>query len=381
MTASTRLAAYYFAYFTYAGAFVPYFTLFLAARGLSAAQIAVVMAMPQLARIFAPALWGWLADTWGMRFGGAGRAIVLFSGAVLVAGYASLYAVRGFAGVAAVMLVLSILAAGALPIVESITLGALEGRSGDYGPIRLWGSIGFILGVLGLGVWLDQQAPSTVLHWVLALAAASFAVSFALPRFAVPRPAHGQAGLGTVLRRAEVVAFFGACFCMTVAHGAMYAFYSIYLEAAGYSKTVIGVLWTLGVVAEVLVFLFLPRILRRFGLRALLLASFACAVVRFFAIGWGVGAIALLAVAQLLHAATFGTYHAAAIASVHRFFPGALAARGQALYSSIGFGLGGSAGILLAGWTWDALGPELTFTLSAGFGLVGLVLVAWRVRV
>jgi len=375
MTATGRLAAFYFAYFAHAGAFVPYFTLWLAARELTAAQIAVVMAMPQVARIFAPALWGWLADR-----SGAGRAIVLFSGMALVVGYLALHAVHAFTGVALVMLALSVLAAGALPIVEMITFSTLEGRSGQYGPVRLWGSIGFILGVLGLGAWLDHRPVATVLDWVLALAVISFMVSFALPTIATPPPAREGVRLGAVIRRSDVIAFFGACFCMSVAHGAMYAFYSIYLEASGYPKTLIGALWTLGVVAEILVFLCLPQILRQFGLRGLLLASFVCAAARFLAIGWGAGSLAVLVAAQLLHAATFGTFHAAAVAAVHRFFPGALAARGQALYSSIGFGLGGAVGILLAGWTWEALGPAPSFTISAAFGLAGLALVAWRVR-
>lgn len=375
MTATGRLAAFYFAYFAYAGAFVPYFSLWLAARHLDAAQIAAVMAMPQVARIFAPALWGWLADRTG-----AGRAIVLFSGMALILGYAALYAVHAFVAVALVMLALSVLSAGALPIVEMITFSTLGGRGGQYGPVRLWGSIGFILGVLGLGAWLDHRPVSAVLDWVLALAVISFLVSFALPRIAAAPPAREGVRFAAVLWRPDVMAFFGACFCMTVAHGAMYAFYSIYLEASGYPKTLIGALWTLGVVAEILVFVWLPQILRQFGMRGLLLASFACAVARFLAIGWGINSVAVLVAAQLLHAATFGIYHAAAVAAVHRYFPGALAARGQALYSSIGFGLGGAVGILLAGWTWDALGPALSFTISAAFGLAGLALVTWRVR-
>jgi PPP family 3-phenylpropionic acid transporter len=376
MSSTRRLAAYYFAYFAYAGALVPYFTLFLAARGLGPAQIAVVMAMPQVARIFAPTLWGWLADR-----SGAGRAIVIGSGAVLVAGYAALYAVRGFGGIALVMLALSVLAAGALPIVEMATLSALGERSGRYGPIRLWGSVGFILGVLALGAWLDYHPPETVLDWILALACASLAVSLALPRFAAPPPAREPMRFSQALRRPEALALFGAAFCMTMAHGTMYTFFSIYLEAAGYAKSVIGALWTLGVLAEIGVFLWLPQLLRRFGLRALLLASFACAAVRFAAIGWGVGSLALLAGAQLLHAATFATHHAATVAAVHRLFPGVLAARGQALYSSLGFGLGGSAGVLLAGWTWEALGPVPSFAASALFGLLGGALVAWKFRV
>ena len=192
---------------------------------------------------------------------------------------------------------------------------------------------------------------------------------------------HAGLRFGAVLRRPEVIAFFAACFCMTAAHGTLYVFYTIYLEQAGYSKTIIGVLWTVGVIAEVLLFLRLPQLMRRFSLRALLLASFICAAIRFPVIGWGVDSLLLLAAAQLLHAATFGVFHAASVAAVHRLFPGGLAARGQALYSSIAYGLGGAAGSLIAGWSWAALGPSMSFAISALFGAAGVVLVAWKVRV
>jgi len=379
---ASRLGAYYFAFFAYAGVLVPYFALYLAARGFDAAEIALVLAMPQIARIFAPGLWGWLADWWGTRFGGARRAIVVFSGFVLLGGFGLLHSVNSFAGIAAVMFAIGVLSAGALPIVEAITLSAVQGRAGQYGPIRLWGSIGFILAVLGAGAWLDARPPETILDLVVVLAAAVCVVSIGIPRGARAASAAASPGtLGAVIRRVDVLALFAACFCMTVAHGAMYAFYSIYLEAAGYSKTLIGTLWTLGVVAEVALFLRLPQLMRRFSLRALLLASFACAALRFLAIGWGVGSLAVLAAAQLLHAATFGAYHAASVAAVHRMFPGPLEARGQTLYSSLAYGLGGAAGTLLAGWTWEALGPAPSFAVSAVFAVLGALLVAWKVRV
>jgi PPP family 3-phenylpropionic acid transporter len=378
--APARLAAYYFAYFAYAGVLVPYFALWLAARQFSPAQIALVLAMPQLARIFAPALWGWLANAWGARHAGARRAIVVFSAFAVLGGFVSLYGIEGFASTAAVMLAMSVLSAGALPLVEAIALTALGASTGRYGPVRLWGSIGFILAVLGAGAWLDRHSPHTLLHIVVLLAAFTALVSFAIPRESGAPRARPAVALGAVLRRADVRAFFGACFCMTVAHGAMYVFYSLYLEAEGYSKTTIGALWTLGVLAEVVLFLRLPQILRRFSLRALLLVSFACAVLRFVAIGWGVGSLAVLAAAQLLHAATFGAYHAASVAAVHKLFAGALEARGQALLSSLSYGLGGAAGTLLAGWTWGALGAAPSFAVSALFGALGGALIAWKVR-
>lgn len=371
-----RLGAYYFAYFTYAGALVPYFSLWLAAQGYGAAQIALVLAMPQLARVFAPSLWGWLADHTGRQ-----REIVVFGAFAVFAGFAALYAVRGAAAVALVMLVLSVLAAGAMPLVESATLAATQGQAGRYGPIRLWGSIGFILAVLGTGAWLDHHGAETVLDIVVVLAAVVCVAAFGIPPRARPAEAPGGARFGAALGREGVLVFFGACMCMSVAHGALYAFYSIYLEAAGYSKAMIGALWTLGVVAEVVVFLRLPQLMRRFSLRALLIASFLCAAVRFAAIGWAVELLAVLAVAQLLHAATFGVFHAASIAAVHRLFPGRIAGRGQAVYTSLTYGAGGAAGTLIAGWTWGALGAEASFSISALFGAAGAVLVAWKVRV
>jgi PPP family 3-phenylpropionic acid transporter len=116
-------------------------------------------------------------------------------------------------------------------------------------------------------------------------------------------------------------------------------------------------------------------------LRAILLASFLAAGVRFVGIGWGVDSLAVLVIAQLLHGMTFGSFHAASIAAVHRMFEGPLQVRGQALYMSLCYGLGGMAGTLLAGATWDRLGAPLTFGISALFGLTGAAIVAWRVRV
>jgi PPP family 3-phenylpropionic acid transporter len=377
MPPAIRLSMYFGAYFLYMGAFVPYFALYLAARGLSAGEIALVLAMPQVARIVAPSFWGWLADR-----SGAARGIVIGSGCAILAGYLVLGAADGALALALVMLAMSLASAGAMPLVEAITLASLEGRAERYGPIRMWGSIGFIAGVMGTGVWLDAHVPQSLLGVILVLAALALGTAFLLP---VARPAAPGAGaearLGQVLRRPEVAALLAACCCMSAAHGALYGFFSLHAEALGYSKTAIGALWTLGVVAEIVVFLAWPQLARRYSLRGLLIAAFLCAVARFVAIGWGTHVLVLLVAAQLLHAATFGVFHAASVAAVHRLFTGRLQARGQTLYSSLSYGLGGGAGLLVAGWSWEALGPGLSFTLSSVFALAGAALVTWRVRV
>src|SRR5688572_19466698 len=175
MNVSARLGAFYFAYFTYVGALVPYFSLWLAARGFGAAQIALVLAMPPIARIFAPALWGWLAD-----HGGRQREIVIFGAFAVLGGFVALYAVEGVVAVALVMLAMSVLSAGSMPIVEAAALAATEGRAGSYGPIRLWGSVGFTLAVLVTGVWLDYGSADSILDILVFLSACVCVTAFGI---------------------------------------------------------------------------------------------------------------------------------------------------------------------------------------------------------
>src|SRR5438105_8549734 len=358
-----RLAAFYCAHFIHGGLFMAYFPLYLAWRGFGAVEIAWVLALPQIMRTFAPAGWGWLADRTG-----ALRAIVVFSCAAAAAGFAALPFVESFAGVACVIAAASLLAAGGLPLVEAITLGALAGQPGRYGPIRLWGSVGFVAAVLAGGAWLDS-VPVRALPWPLvAFALVALAGAMSLPS----RGTHAHAEPAPWQLTPAIRALLGAGFCMAAAHGTLYAFFTLHLERTGYRVSTIGVLWTLGVIAEIVVFFYLPQLFRRFALSTILIASFACAVLRFLVLGWLADALWLIVLAQLLHAATFGSFHAAAVAAVHRAFPPAAQARGQALFSSVPYGPGGAARALAAGWLWQAAATGLAFTFSALAGLAGL---------
>lgn len=365
MPAPLRLAAFYFAFFLYAGLSVAYLPAYLAARELTAAEIAVVLALPQVVRIFAPALWGWIGDRTGAQ-----RGIVILGCAANAACFALVPFARGVAGVAALVAAASLVSAAALPLVEAITLGALAGQPGRYGPIRLWGSIGFIVAVLAGGAWLDRYAAVTLPPALVLLGLASLGSALALPRARVHRPA-GR--LSFALPR-EARSVLGCGFFMAMAHGTLYAFLTLHLQRIGYSTSLIGVLWTLGVLAEILVFMALPAIFRRASLSAILIASCALGVLRFLLIGWVAGWAPVLVAAQLMHAATFGAFHAASIAAIHRIFPAPAQARGQTLFSSVAYGAGGAAGALTAGWTWELGGPAAAFSLSALAALAGVFL-------
>lgn len=357
---AARLGSFYFAFFAYTAAYVAYFPAYLAWRGLGPGEIALVLALPSLARIFAPAAWGWLSDRSGARGG-----LVALSCAGMAACFAALPFVEA-RWIAPLIGVAGVVSAGALPLVEAATLG-MPGGPGRYGPIRLWGSVGFIAVVLAGGAWLDAFSPGTLAPAMALLGLASFAIALGLP----PGMRQAASALPRLRVSPAALAVLAAGFCMALAHGALYAFLTLHLQRLGYSGAAIGALWTLGVLAEIAVFWTLPALLRRFRLSTLLAFSFGCAVVRFLAIAWFAPLPWLLVPAQLLHAATFGTFHAASIAAIHRAFPEAAHGRGQALFSSLSYGAGGAAGALLAGRAWELGGAGLAFSLASLAGLAG----------
>jgi PPP family 3-phenylpropionic acid transporter len=365
-----RLSGYYFFYFAFIGAFSPYFGLYLQSLNFSAWDIGLLMSQMQLMRLFGPNLWGWLADHFGRRL-----AIIRLAAAIGLAGFTAFFWLDKLPGMLLAMAILAFFWSAALPLVETLTFDHLREERGRYSRIRLWGSIGFIVAVMATGALLDSTSPVGVLWVCWAILTGILLYAMTLPEAPpVPHARDAQA-IGEILRQPKVIALMAACFAMSAAHGAFYVFYSIHLDANGYTKTEVGLLWSLGVVAEIVVFMFMARLSRMYSLRAILLACFAAAVVRFLLMGWGVESAATMIFVQLLHGLTFGAYHAASIAAVNHWFPGRAQGRGQALYSSLSFGAGGLLGALVSGRTWEVLGAGWTFTLSSLFALAGFVLV------
>ena len=367
-----RLSGYYFFYFAFVGAFSPYFGLYLQSLKFSAWDIGLLMSQMQLMRLFGPNLWGWLADRFGRRM-----AIVRLAALAGLAGFTAFFWLDRLPGMLLAMAVIAFFWSAALPLVETLTFDHLREERGRYSRIRLWGSIGFIVAVLGTGAVLDVL-PLNGLLWVCwGILAGILALAAILPDAPMAPHPHDSLPVGDILRQPRVRALLAACFAMSAAHGALYVFLSIHLAGHGYSKAEVGGLWSLGVLAEIVVFMLMTRLNQRYSLRVLLLASFAAAILRFLLIGWGVESLVVMVLAQLMHGLTFGAYHASAIAAVNLWFPGRAQGRGQALYSSISFGAGGLLGGLISGWTWDGIGAGWTYTLASLFAVGGFWLV-WR---
>jgi PPP family 3-phenylpropionic acid transporter len=367
-----NLSAFYFFYFAYLGAFAPFFALYLTSVGMNAVEIGVLMALPQLTRILAPHLWGWLADHTGRRIG-----VVRISGAAGMVAFLGVFAGDSFALLFCVLFAMMFFWSAALPLVEATTLSRLGEETARYGRIRVWGSVGFIAAVVAVGYLIDATSPRAVLWVIAGLMAGMLLLSFTLSE-ARPEP-HESDDLPVwqIVRKPAVLAVIGASALMAAAHGPYYTFYTIHLVDHGYSKSAAGWLWALGVICEIGIFIWMSRLYRAFTLRAILIASTLLAALRFVVIGWSADSLVLLLAAQTLHAASFGSFHAAAIGVVHRLFRGRHQARGQAIYGSLAYGLGGTAGGLASGYAWGGLGPGLTFTLAAGCALLAAA-VLWR---
>lgn len=364
-----RLAAVYGTYFATAGVFAPYFPLYLEQRGLSAFDIGLVLAMMQAMRLAGPNLWGYLADHTSHRL-----AILRWTALAACVSFAGIFVPGGFAWVFAVMFAVNFFITAQMPVAEALTAAQLRQHpqpAAMYGRLRAWGSLGFIVLVLAAGPFFDWAGVRWQPVLGFALLALSAWAAFAVRERRVGELPHVRVSVRARLAEPRVRWFFLSAALMVFAHGALYTYLSLYLSQLGYSKTAIGVFWVIGVVVEIVFFFTQGRLFARFGIYPLLAASFLLAALRFGLIAQFAHLWPLLLIAQVLHAASFAVHHSASILTVQQWFPGAAATRGQALYISIGYGIGGTAGSLVAAALWTRAGAAAAFWASCAAALLG----------
>ncbi|MCF6339097.1 MAG: MFS transporter [Gammaproteobacteria bacterium] len=370
-----RLSGFYLFYFALIGALIPYWSLYLKDLGFSAQDIGILMAVMLATKMVSPNVWGWIADHTGKRM------LIVRVGCLLAAvSFSGVFLGDSYWWLVLVMLVFSFFWNATLPQFEVTTFNYLGKQSHRYSSIRLWGSVGFIVAVVVLGPVLDAQGIAILPVILMMLFVGMWLSSLLVPEKVSQHLPLTHEPLLKVLRRPEVLALLVVCFLLQASHGPYYTFYTIYMEDHGYSRSLIGQLWALGVVAEVGVFLLMYRWVPRFGLRNLLLVSLALTALRWVLIGQFPELIAVMVFAQVLHAASFGIYHAVAIQLIHRYFTGRNQGRGQALYSSISFGAGGAVGSFASGLGWETIGPANVYWLAALLALLALVVTAVWIR-
>jgi MFS transporter, PPP family, 3-phenylpropionic acid transporter len=369
-------------YFAHIGFFNPYLPLWLKDLGYGLVAISLLTAVQSATRLIAPYGWGWLSDHTGERVTllryGASAALLVSCG---------LWVDGGFWWIAAVLFVMFLHTSAMMPMSEA-ALAHLVSAGGTfdakrYGRVRLWGSLGFLLTVFAAGAWFEHFGMGHFPAWtVLSLVAVVLSV-WRLPD--LKESVHGhepKPSILPVLKKRPVQWFFVALFFHVLSHMGIYIFFSLYLDALGYSKTVIGLLWAVSVLAEIVWFFTQSRWLPSLSLTAWLVLCGAVMVLRLSLTASSAAVWPLLLLAQCLHAFTFAAHHTVCTALLSHHFPGKLRGRGQALYAALGYGLTGVLGGLLGGLLSARFGLDSVFWATLATSVLATVCAwqVWRLR-
>ena len=366
-----KLSGFYFFYFASLGVLIPYWSLYLKSLGFNSLAIGGLIAILPATKLIAPYICGWLADHTRRSM-----LIIRVTSILALLSFSLVFISQQLWWLTFTMLLFSFFWNAILPQFEAMTLNHLGNDSHRYSMIRLWGSLGFIVIVVLMGDLLQHDEtdliPLVVLIAFICISLSSFIVPEKL------NTAHAEhSSIWFVIKQPKVLAFLVVCFLMLCSHGPYYTFYTIYLQEQGYSSYMIGVLWAVGVLAEVIIFLLMHRLLPVFGARKLLIATLLLTTLRWLIIGFFVDDLSMLFLAQLIHAFSFGVFHSVGISLVHEYFTGSHQGRGQAIYSSTSYGAGVAIGSLLSGVVWDQWGASVLFVFASCCTLVALVIV-WK---
>lgn len=355
-----RLSGFYCFYFASLGGLLPFWSLYLKAQGFDAQQIGELSALLVGTKIIAPNIWGWIADH-------TGKSIRIIRLAVFFAAlfFLGFLLVKNYLGFALVTLAFSFFWNAALPQFEAATLLHIQTEPLRYAKIRLWGSIGFIAAVLGIGWLLDYQPISLLPLVISSLLAVTWLIALTTPEATSSSHNRPESGVWPIVFTPKVLAFLAVYLLLQIAHSPYYVFFSIYLKQYSYSTAMTGFLWALAVIAEIVLFMFMRGLLQRVNLRWILLASILLSTLRWFLIARYADILWLILIAQLLHAASFASVHVVAMHLIQDYFGKHHQGKGQALYTSVSFGLGGVLGGYYSGYLWNLLGAEQLFLLAA----------------
>ena len=370
------LGLFYASYFAFVGLYSPFLGPYLKDLGHSLDVIAMALGLMQLMRVIGPFGWGWLCDQTGgrvrwIRLGAMGG--LLFSMLAFHNDSSALHVL--------IMLVfLNLCISGLVPMSDAFAIDACNGCSGQYGKVRLFGSIGFIVSVLGFGTFAQWSGFDSYPVWVCVTLLLTWLAALAFrdpetkgsPEIQV-NTSVDLLGLKSLIQPRALQLFWLAAFFMIFAHGVFYAYFSLYLLEYDYTKSVIGGFWAFGVFCEVMFFAFQARFFNCLSLNSWLCVAFASCAVRFVLLGLFPDLLWVVVFSQSMHSLTFAAHHSATIAWLRENLSSHLLVRGQAMYATIAYGLGGSSGTLLGRYVWQLASPHAAFLMAAGAGVLALL--------
>jgi len=374
---SLRLSAFYATLGLSTGVGMPFFPVWLEYRGIEPAQIGVILALPMLVRIFFVPLATRLADRFNMW-----RGALLVGSVGAAIGNASLELVHGFVPTMAVIVCAAMFFTPTFPLTDAYALRGLAERGRAYGPVRLWSSVAFIAGNVGGGFVVALTGRASILWMMVGAYVAGAAIALfmapATPHHTEPHAARPSAGK-SVWRSPLFVAVILACSLVQASHAFYYGFSTIAWTGKGLNDTLVGALWGLGVIVEIILFAASARLTALFGPVAMVVIGAAGAVVRWTAMAFD-PPLALLPLLQCLHALSFAATHLGAMQFLARVAPAGLGATVQgdfaAAQAMVFAGAMGVSGVLFRAY------GDFGYAAMALLALVGLAvaLAAYSVR-
>jgi MFS transporter, PPP family, 3-phenylpropionic acid transporter len=369
---AVRLSAFYGASFLVAGIQLPFWPVWLASRGLGAEEIGMLLAMAIWAKVFATPAIGAIVDRSGAR-----RSIMVSLAAIALLGYAGLAPAGGLWSLVLLNLVTLTAQSALMPLGDTITLGLSRSAGLDYGRIRVWGSVSFILASLGSGAVLTGFSENGVLLLVLAASAMLLLACIGVPR--LPYSADGTerfSGVRAVLRDLRFWTFVLTASALQASHQVYYGFGTLYWRSLDFSDATIGLLWAEGVLAEIVLFWFGQPLVSRIGPIGLMVMGGVAGILRWSLAG-AVSSLPFIGALQLLHAFTFGASHLGAMHFLSRAVPLSMGASAQSVYAAASAGLGSGLVMMVAGALYGAYGggafPFMAVLSAAGlFGALRL---------
>ena len=365
-----RLAFCSIAIFATTGIYLPFWPVWLAAQGITPAGIGMLVAMGYFIRILAVPAFSYVADRIGDR-----RAPFIWLSLVQFVAMSAFWLADGFWAIALVTVIETAAWSPLIPLKESLTMGWVTAKGYDYGRIRLWGSLSFIVLSVAGGMTLSSFGSDAILISLMGLSLVLILSGFLLPPDPRKGAREGQAKVSMQSVRALVstpsfLLFLLAASATMSSHAVYYAFGTLNWQALGYSNSFIGGLWALGVVAEIALFAWSSRFVRHLSPPILIIIGSLAAIAR-----WSLTAIdphwGLLILLQCLHALTFGATHLGVMHYIARAVPTELSATAQGLYAAVGGGIFMGLVMLTAGATYEAIGAY-AYLPMAGLGTVGL---------
>lgn len=370
--AAIRLSALYGGMFLVIGIMMPFWPVWLEAKGLSPSEIGLVIAAGSIVRVFVGPFTARIADRTGERK----RPMVILSilGLLMFLPFAL---VDSFWAILLLQALFAGMFGPMMPLSESLTMTGAKQDGLDYGRIRLWGSITFIIGASGVGFFLKGADPSLI--WTsIAIAFGIFAlVTLMIPDYRVTPGKPDSTPIRQVLRDKTFLIFIVATACIQGSHGLMYTFGTLNWLRIGFDEWTIGLLWAEGVIAEVILFVFAAGVVRKIGPARLIALAGLAALVRWTAMGltddlWMTVAL------QLLHAFTFGAAHLGAVYFIADRMPEDVSATAQTLYALTVSGIGIGLTSYISGHLYEAFAAQAYFAMAA-MGGMGMLL-AWHIR-